>query len=487
MVTKGVVAPEDDSGDDKKKKKPGKAKKAKKGKDMPITTPEVTSKRAKFNPRELAGKLSESINKGRKGKNKLGKLPIRSGADSDNSDITRYLSTGTSALDAATGGGFACGRMSMVYGPESAGKSLLLESAILAAQERGGIGCVIDSEHTFNKARFTAKGGDIEQVMFIEAITLEEGFKYIEKTIKALIAEPMFLDKPIVVGWDTINTNQTYNKRHGSIYASGMMEAPRVIWDGFRQLTEIISESNIALIILNQMYGDKIPPGGRSLRYYASLVLYLEQSHGIYESFRTGRNGKMLTAEVIKCKSNPPVDDPVHFACDSIGVDDTMSIYFNLRKRGVGKKEIDPKVFKSAGSWSGFTLADGTELKWQNEKGFYKKTLENPALIAELAEKLWDLFPPANPSTIKADDEFVSNFGEKNPWIKNGERFARCLVSEHLCPVATWKRCREQYWAVCEKDLADVETLERVYNCPPDLDGKLAAAEEVLAEDDDTD
>jgi recombination protein RecA len=471
-------------GDNTKKKKPRKAKAQKD--DAMIVAPGavVMTRRANFNPRELAGRLSESINKGRKTNNKqLTKLPIRSGGDSDNSDITNYISTGTSALDAPTGGGFACGRMSMVYGPESAGKSLLLESAILSAQERGGIGCVIDSEHTFNKARFTAKGGDIEAVMFIEAITLEDGFKYIEKTIKALIAEPMFIGKPIVVGWDTINTNQTFNKRSGNQYAGGMMEAPRVIWDGFRQLTEIIAESNIALIVLNQMYGDKIPPGGRALRYYASLMLYLEQAGELYESHRTGRNGKMLMAEVIKNKSNPPVDNPIFFACDSLGIDDTMSIFFNCRKRGSGKNEFDPKIFKSAGSWEGFNLNDGTEVKWQNEKGFYRKTIEHPNFVDELAVKLWEQWPPADPSTIKSDKEFVDNFGERNPWIVEDERYARCLISDHICPVAVWKGCRDKFWTACGLDLDDVEPLSRIYHCPPDLDGNLAAVEEELATD----
>lgn len=466
-----------------KKNKPRKLPKAETQEDDVQATDEQ-SRRTAFNPRELAGKLSESINKGRAAKNKIGKMPIRCGADSDNSDITRYISTGTSALDAATGGGFACGRMSMVYGPESAGKSLLLESAILSAQERGGIGCVIDSEHTFNKARFTAKGGNIEAVMFIEAITLEDGFKYIEKTIKALMAEPMFIDKPIVVGWDTINTNQTYNKRSGNQYAGGMMEAPRVIWDGFRQLTEIIAESNIALIILNQMYGDKIPPGGRALRYYASLVIYLEQGGELYESFRTGRNGKMLMAEIKKNKSNPPIDNPIFFACDSLGVDDTMSVYFNLRKRGTGKSEFDPKVFKAAGSWTGFIMADGTEVKWQNEKGFYRKTLEHTTLGDELALRLWEQWPPADPATIKADSGFVDNFGERNPWITVDERYSQCLISDHICPVSTWKECRDNFWTKCAFDLDDVEPLDRVYHCPPDLDGKLALVEEELIESD---
>jgi len=272
--------------------------------------------RPTFNPRELAKKISDGINKGKMGKNKRDR-PIRTGADADNADIIRYISTGTSALDAATGGGFPCGRMSMVYGAPSAGKSLLLESAIFAAQMRGGIGCIIDSEHTFNKARFSAKGGHVPSVLFMEPPDLEKGFEYIEETIKGLMSTPSLTGKPIVIGWDTINTNQTANKVAGNQYAAGMMEAPRVIWDGFRRVTELISKSNVTLIVLNQVYGDKVAPGGRGLSFYCSLKLYLEEV-GVYHSYRTNRGGKILKAEIMKNKSNPPLEDVVQFCCDSV-------------------------------------------------------------------------------------------------------------------------------------------------------------------------
>jgi len=440
--------------------------------------------RPSFDPRELAKKISESINKGKAAKNRR-EQPVRTGADADNADIIRYISTGTSALDAATGGGFPCGRMSMVYGAPSAGKSLLLESAIFSAQMRGGCGCIIDSEHTFNKARFSAKGGHVPSVLFLEPKSLEEGFEFIENTVKGLMSEPSLMGKPIVIGWDTINTNQTANKVSGNQYAAGMMEAPRVIWDGFRRVTDLIASSNVTLIILNQVYGDKIAPGGRGLKFYSSQIIYLEEA-GTYYSHRTGRGGKLLTAEIMKNKSNPPLDDVVFFACDSVGIDDPMSVYYNFKPRGKGARIIDPGVFKKAGSWSSYTLDDGEEVKWQGDKGFYRKTVEIDGLVDELAGELWKLWPPADPSTIEADEEFVQFFEADNDWVTEGKRYSHCLISDHQCPVKVWNECRAGYWTECMFDLEDVVTLDRVYHNPPPLDAEDVEEEEEIEDDDES-
>lgn len=425
--------------------------------------------RAEFNPRKLAKDLSDFILKGKHAKNKKF-IPVRSGADNDNADIFTYLSWGTSALDAATGGGLACGRMTMVYGDPSSGKSLLAESAILAAQERGGIGCVIDSEATFNKARFASKGGDINAVMFIEARCIEDGFEIMEKLVKWLTGPDCDIDLtgPIVIVWDTIATNQTRNMVKGNEYAAGMMEAPRVINKGMRDITETIASSNVALLILNQVYGDQIPPGGKGLQFFASQMIYLEKV-GECWSYRTGKPGTLLKARIKKTKTSPPVFKDIFFACDEQGVDDAMSIYFNCVKRGKGKKEVDPGIFGSKGTWTTYEMSDEkTTYSWQNEEGFYDKVEADPELLEELAARMWELFPPGEPASVEADDEFVAVFKDDNKWVKEGVRYAHCLISDHMCPVPTWKACRAGYWTECWQDLDDVKTLERVYHLPPE-------------------
>jgi recombination protein RecA len=421
--------------------------------------------RADFDPRELAQELSEAILKGKTAKNKK-VTPVRCGTDSDNSNIHQYLSWGTSVLDAATCG-LPCGRVTMVYGDPSSGKSLLAESAILAAQMRGGVGFVIDSEATFNKPRFAAKGGDIDQVMFVEVRAIEDGFEYINKIAKSMSEKKKFEGKPIVIVWDTIATNQTRNMVKGNEYAAGMMEAPRVINKGLRDITEIIASTNVALLILNQVYGDKVAPGGKGLKFHSSLILYLEEV-GPYHSFRTNSAGKLLKAQMMKSKIGPPTFLDLFFACDGQGVDDTMSLYFNCRKRGKGAREVNPGVFGYSGSWESYTFDDKEKVAWQNEEGFYKRTVEYPELVEELAVKMWGIFPPGEPSSTLADEEFVEKYVENNPWVREERRHAKCLISDHMCPVSMWKACSQGYWTECMMELDDVEPLERIYHAPPE-------------------
>lgn len=440
--------------------------------EVPVEDVEIDPRRLQFDPRALAKEISDAINKNKKNKRER---PVRCGSDSDNADITRYLSTGTSALDAPLGGGFACGRGHMIYGAPSAGKSLLLEGVTISAQLRGGIGFIIDSEHTFNKARFSAAGGHTSSLEFMEPKSLEEGFEYIEKTIKKLIAWPPLFGKPIVVGWDTINTNQTANKVKGNEYAAGMMEAPRVIWDGYRKICELIASSNVCFLVLNQVYGDKVPPGGKGLQFYSSHILYLEEED-TYFSYRTGKRGKLLKAEFRKTKSNPPPGDVVYFCCDSMGMDDAASIHYNLKPRGKGSTAVDHKVYKKNSSWFSYKMSNGEEVKWQGDKGFHKKTVEVEGFIDELAGELWRVWPPADPAVIEADEEFVTFYQKDNPWVEVGGGYTHCLISDHQCPVDIWKKCRASYWTECEFDLEDVEPIERIYHEPP-------AFEEYVVED----
>ena len=62
-----------------------------------------------------------------------------------------HLSTGILSLDVAIGiGGLPKGRIIEIYGPESAGKTLIALQAVAATQKAGGLCAFIDAEHSLN-------------------------------------------------------------------------------------------------------------------------------------------------------------------------------------------------------------------------------------------------------------------------------------------------------------------------------------------------
>src|SRR6476620_3200965 len=61
------------------------------------------------------------------------------------------IPTGAIALDLALGvGGIPRGRVTEIYGPESSGKTTLIQHIIAKAQATGGVAALIDAEHAFD-------------------------------------------------------------------------------------------------------------------------------------------------------------------------------------------------------------------------------------------------------------------------------------------------------------------------------------------------
>ena len=66
------------------------------------------------------------------------------------------IPTGSLSLDLALGGqGIPKGRICVVFGPESSGKTTLALHAVAQAQKNGGIAAFIDAEHALDPVSYT--------------------------------------------------------------------------------------------------------------------------------------------------------------------------------------------------------------------------------------------------------------------------------------------------------------------------------------------
>src|SRR4051812_1799301 len=83
----------------------------------------------------------------------FGKGAIMALGDEEETEPVATISTGSLALDLATGvGGYPRGRIVEIYGPESSGKTTLALHAIAEAQRHGGVCAFIDAEHALDVA-----------------------------------------------------------------------------------------------------------------------------------------------------------------------------------------------------------------------------------------------------------------------------------------------------------------------------------------------
>src|SRR5262245_34850895 len=76
------------------------------------------------------------------------------------------IPTGSLSLDIALGiGGIPRGRITEIYGPESAGKSTLAQHIIAQAQKAGGMAAYIDVEHALDPEYAANCGINIEELL----------------------------------------------------------------------------------------------------------------------------------------------------------------------------------------------------------------------------------------------------------------------------------------------------------------------------------
>src|SRR5438093_10090892 len=75
------------------------------------------------------------------------------------------IPTGSIALDLALGvGGIPRGRVTEIYGPESSGKTTLVQHIMAEAQRMGGIAAFIDAEHALDPEYAHKCGVDIDNL-----------------------------------------------------------------------------------------------------------------------------------------------------------------------------------------------------------------------------------------------------------------------------------------------------------------------------------
>src|SRR5689334_12867523 len=101
---------------------------------------------------------------------KLGQAAVDRGVES--------ISTGSLSLDLALGiGGVPRGRITEIYGPESAGKSTLAQHIIAEAQAAGGTVAYIDVEHALDATYASRLGVNVDEMYISQPDTGEEALE----------------------------------------------------------------------------------------------------------------------------------------------------------------------------------------------------------------------------------------------------------------------------------------------------------------------
>ena len=182
------------------------------------------------------------------------------------------ISTGSLGLDLALGiGGIPRGRITEIFGPESAGKSTLAQHIIAEAQKGGGLAAYIDVEHALEPIYARALGVKIEDLLVSQPDTGEQALEIAEALVRSNAVD--------VVVVDSVAALVPRAEIEGDMGDSLPGLQARLMSQALRKLTGAISKSRTALLFVNQLrekigvvFGNpEVTPGGRALKFYSSV------------------------------------------------------------------------------------------------------------------------------------------------------------------------------------------------------------------------
>jgi recombination protein RecA len=235
----------------------------------------------------------------------FGKGSIMRLGDNYTPTMENIISTGCLSLDVALGvGGIPRGRVVEIFGPESSGKTTLALHIVAEAQKAGGFAAFIDAEHAVDPDYAKKLGVNTEELLISQPDTGEQALEICETLVRSGALH--------VVVIDSVAALVPRAELEGEMGASHMGLQARLMSQALRKLTGTVSRSNTTVIFINQirekigvMFGNpETTPGGRALKFYASIRLEIRRITTIKDGAEMV--GSRVRVKVVKNKVAPP-------------------------------------------------------------------------------------------------------------------------------------------------------------------------------------
>lgn len=215
------------------------------------------------------------------------------------------IPTGAIALDVALGiGGIPRGRVVEIFGPEASGKTTLALQIVAEAQKEGGIAAFIDVEHALDPLYSKKIGVDVDNLLISQPDTGEQALEITDMLVRSGALAVVVVDS-VAALVPRVEIEGEMGDSHVGLQARLMSQA-------LRKLTGSINKSQTTAIFINQlrekigiMFGNpEVTPGGRALKFYASVRLDIRR----IESIKQGAElvGNKVRVKVVKNKMAPP-------------------------------------------------------------------------------------------------------------------------------------------------------------------------------------
>ena len=307
--------------------------------------------------------------------------------------VTDFISTTNLALDLALNmPGIPVGRLTVVRGWESSGKTTLITHLLAETVRRGGLAVLMDCEFAFDEERAVRLGLPREDLLLAQPSTIEAAINLLEDTIEAAREETP--DALVTIVWDSVGGAPTKAQIEGEFGESKAMGGhAKVMSEALKRITGTIKKENIALVIVNQNK-ENIQTGFSTgdtstmiayhpLQYHASVVIDIRKGTELRKD-KADKNspayGILSRVKITKNKiSNPFSRAEIRCTFDT-GFDDDYAHFQAGLKVG---------IITQSTSWC--KIADADESF--HETGFGDILTANPGLREKIAkaarEELW--------------------------------------------------------------------------------------------------
>ena len=215
------------------------------------------------------------------------------------------IPTGALSLDIALGiGGIPRGRVTEIFGPESAGKSTLAQHIIAESQRLGGTTAYIDVEHALDPTYAANCGINIDDLLISQPDTGEQALEICEALIRSNAIDAVIVD--------SVAALVPRAEIEGDMGDSLPGLQARLMSQALRKLAGLVYKSNTCLVFINQirekigvMFGSpETTTGGRALKFYASVRLDIRRIAAIKDGDKIVGNRTRI--KVAKNKVAPP-------------------------------------------------------------------------------------------------------------------------------------------------------------------------------------
>ncbi|MFS7392988.1 recombinase RecA [Carnobacterium maltaromaticum] len=284
------------------------------------------------------------------------------------------IPSGSLALDVALGvGGYPKGRIIEVYGPESSGKTTVSLHAVAEVQKQGGIAAFIDAEHALDPKYAAALGVNIDELLLSQPDTGEQALEIADALVSSGAID--------IVVVDSVAALVPRAEIEGEMGDSHVGLQARLMSQALRKLSGSINKTKTIALFINQirekvgvMFGNpEVTPGGRALKFYATVRLEVRRA----EQIKNGTDvvGNRTKFKVVKNKVAPPFK----VAEVDIMYGEGISQVGELLDMGSEKD-----IVNKSGAWysyEGERIGQGRE----NAKKYF---MENPELRVEIEQKV---------------------------------------------------------------------------------------------------